>query len=281
MIPVVAVVAGACGGAGERVTIRGDFADTAAVPTAVVAVEGGQQAEVKRGAFSLRDLSAGPITLRLVRGTDTVATLALQNVPAGTNVQLHGLETDAPTRRAFPRTLALNGPGVLVLNGIRMGREPDRVDALGTVIAASEDRAALLVRTSDATLPDLRVVIGVGTEVVLPDSTRLEPADLHRGDSVRVEGGSDQGYVVATRITVNRRITTALRESTADPAPARDEGGGSSAASDEPAPVAASTPRRAAVSAPARIPRERAGRPGIGRGRGKGGGHGRGHGKKG
>jgi len=278
------VGAGACGGAGERVSIRGDFADTAAVPTAVVAVEGGQQAEVKRGAFVLRDLSGGPVTLRLVRGADTVATLALENVPSGTEVQLNGLETDAPTGRAFPRTMGLNGPGVLVLNGIRMGRDPGSpVDARGAVIAASRDRAALLVRPTDATLPDLRVVVGLGTEVVTADSTRVDIATVARGDSVRVEGSADNGFVVASRVTVMRRTRTAMRDAAPSPGEARSASRG-----DEPA---RASPRERAPAVrvpgvPVRVTPAARGRidpPGHGRGRGhgNGGGHGRGKGKKG
>ncbi|HEU4556389.1 MAG TPA: hypothetical protein VFS20_01025, partial [Longimicrobium sp.] len=122
IIPLIIVALAACGPGAERVSIRGDFADTAALPTAVYAVEAQREVEVKRGAFDLSDLSAGPVTLRLVRGVDTVGTLSLHNLPAGTELRLHQLETDGETRRVFPRSLELQGPPVLLVNGIRMGR---------------------------------------------------------------------------------------------------------------------------------------------------------------
>ncbi|HYE97627.1 MAG TPA: hypothetical protein VEJ18_01900, partial [Planctomycetota bacterium] len=103
------LVLAACGGAADRVSIRGDFADSASAPTLVRAVEAEREAEVQGGAFELRDLSAGPATLLLVRGSDTAATLALDNAPAGAGVVLHGLRTDARSGRAFPRAVELTG----------------------------------------------------------------------------------------------------------------------------------------------------------------------------
>lgn len=277
----------ACGRGGTRVSIRGDFVDTTAVPTSVFAVEAGQSAEVTHGAFELRELGAGPVTLRLVRDADTVATLSLQNVPAGTELRLHGLETDGPTRRAFPRSLAVNGPSVLVLNGIRMARGeglPERVDARGTVLAASGDRAALLVRPNDAWLPDLRVVVGLGTETMSPDSAHVEPATIARGDSVRVEGRTDNGFVVASRITTWRRTVTAMRDTPARRSSA-EETSGASPPDESPAPPH-ETARAAGPAAPARVVvpmrvRREVGRAERGRGGGRGRGNGRGHAKKG
>ncbi|HEV7590744.1 MAG TPA: hypothetical protein VGO40_21720, partial [Longimicrobium sp.] len=79
----------ACGGGADRVSIRGDFADSASAATVVRAVEAEREVEVKGGAFELRDLAAGPATLRLVRGADSAGTLALDNAPAGAGVVLH------------------------------------------------------------------------------------------------------------------------------------------------------------------------------------------------
>ncbi|HEX9935472.1 MAG TPA: hypothetical protein VGB15_00065 [Longimicrobium sp.] len=286
IIPLLFPALAACGAGGERVSIRGDFADTAAMPTAVYAVEAQRQVEVKRGAFELGDLSAGPVTLRLVRGVDTVGTLSLQNVPAGTELELQKLQTDGDTRRAFPRSLALQGPPVLLVNGIRMGRAdalPEQVDARGTVLAMSDDHAALLVRPFDAALPDMRVVVGLGTETVTPDSTAIEADAILPTDSVRVEGRVDQGFVVASRITVLRHGDTAMRD--AQPAafpPA--QGDGEPEPDADPQPAAASTPAPipAAVRVPVRVPREiRRQIDGPGNGRGGGKGRGQGRGKKG
>ncbi len=286
IIPLLFPALAACGPGAERVSIRGDFADTAAVPTAVYAVEAQRQVEVKRGAFDLRDLSAGPVTLRLVRGVDTVGTLSLHNLPAGTELQLHQLETDGETRRAFPRSIELQGPPVLLVNGIRMGRAdalPAQVDARGTVLALADDHSALLVRPNDAALPDLRVVMGLGTETVTPDSAAIEPTAILPTDSVRVEGRVDQGFVVATRVTVLRPGATALRA----PPPAAgplldDQGSGASSASGSDGDAAAPARVPVAASVPARAAREirpqrgndrvRGGGKARGRGGGKGGG---------
>ncbi|HET7230394.1 MAG TPA: hypothetical protein VFJ16_10360 [Longimicrobium sp.] len=293
---LLAAALGGCGDGGERVSIRGDFADTAAVPTSVFAVEAGREAEVKRGAFDLRDLSAGPVTLRLVRGVDTVGSVMLQNVPAGTRLQLHALRTDGATRRAFPRALALEGPPVLLVNGIRMAggdAVPAQVDARGTVLSASEDGAALLVRPADPALPDLRVVVGLGTETVAPDSSRVEPAGITGGDSVRVEGRTDGGFVVASRLTVWRRGRTGGASAAASTpegrADSRDDSEPERTASAAPSPTPPSPtppPVRTAARVPVRVPREVRQRidrieHGRGGGKGRGNGGGRGHGKKG
>jgi len=270
----------ACEGGGERVSIRGSFADTALVPTAVFAVEAERQVEVKRGAFDLRDLSAGPVTLRLVRGVDTVGTVALHNVPAGTSVELTGLETDGPTGRAFPRSVSLSGPPVLLVNNLRMGggdAVPAQVDARGVVLAASDDRAALLVRPADAAIPDLRVVMGLAAETMVPDSTPVELAGVRAGDSVRVEGRPDGGFVVATRLTVWRHLAESTRdEAVASPEPRRVAAASPPERVREPVPAAVRVP----VSVTREIRRQigRA-RPGGGGARGRG--NGRGHGKKG
>ncbi len=279
-IPILSlVVLAACGGGADRVSIRGDFADSASAPTLVRAVEAEREVEVKGGAFELRDLSAGPATLRLVRGADTAGTLALDNAPAGAAVVLHGLRTDARSGRAFPRAVELTGADLLVVNGVRMAsdaRIPADVDAHGAVLALAEERDALLFRPDDASLPDLRVVVGLGTEAVTPDGDPADLASLARGDSVRVKGRADRGFVVAERLTLSRRAALgAAPEPTATEAP---ESAPASPAASSTVPAAASAP------APRIVPRVRAVVParvlrGNGRGRGHGGGGGRGHGK--
>jgi hypothetical protein len=268
-------VLAACGGGAERVSIRGDFADSASAPTRVRAVEAEREAEVKGGAFELRDLSAGPATLRLVRGADTAGTLALDNAPAGAAVVLHGLRTDARSGRAFPRAVELTGADLLGVNGVRMAgdaRIPAEVDAHGAVLALAEERDALLFRPDDASLPDLRVVLGLGTEAVTPDGDPADLAVLARGDSVQVKGRADRGFVVAERLTLSRRAALgAAPEPTATEAPESAPASTvPSSSATAPAPYVA--PRVRTV-APARVLR------GNGRGRGHGGGGGRGHGK--
>jgi hypothetical protein len=263
----------ACGGAGDRVSIRGDFADSASAATVVRAVEAGRDVEVTDGAFELRDLAAGPATLRLVRGADSSAVLALDNAPAGSAVVLRGLRVDPASGRAFPRSVELSGAEVLLVNGVRMGRDgalPAEVDARGSILALSDERDALLVRPDDASLPDLRVVVGLGTHAVREGGAPADLAALARGDSVRVRGRVDQGFVVADSLTVMGR--TAAGEQ-AMPAPE---------AAPPPNDAVPSIPPAATVSPRAleRVgPRPRS-EP-RGKGHGRGGGRGRGKGDRG
>jgi hypothetical protein len=270
-VPFLVLGVAACGGGADRVSIRGDFADSASAATAVRAVEAEREVEVKGGAFELGDLSAGPATLRLVRGADTSATLALDNAPAGAGVVLHGVRVDPRSGRAFPRSLELTGVELLLVNGVRMAddaRVPAQVDAHGAILALSDARDALLFRPDDASLPDLRVVVGLATETATAEGEPVEAASLARGDSVTVKGRADHGFVVAERLTVRRRV--ALETASAVQPEARPRA---------PEPVAAAAPRIAAprVRAPAAVPI----RVFRGKGRGRGGGRGHGKGRKG
>ena len=267
------VAVSACGGAADRVSIRGDFADSASAATMVRAVEAAREAEVKGGAFELRDLSAGPATLRLVRGADSAGTLALDNAPAGAGVVLHGLRTDARSGRAFPRAVELTGVDLLLVNGVRMANAaalPAEVDTPGAILALSDEHDAILLRPDDASLPDLRVVVGLATETVTPDGDPVDLASLARGDSVRVKGRADHGFVVAERLTVPRRAAGEVASVEPVPEPVQPR------SAPQPAPVAApaSAPRIAprVRSAPVRVLR------GHGRARGGGRGHGKGKG---
>ncbi|HEU4561746.1 MAG TPA: hypothetical protein VFS20_28230, partial [Longimicrobium sp.] len=142
--------------------------------------------------------------------------------------------------------------------------------------ALSDDHAALLVRPNDAALPDLRVVVGLGTETVTPDSAAIEPTAILPTDSVRVEGRVDQGFVVAARVTVLRPGATAslIPEPAADPSVVETGSGPSSASNDDDAPARA-------VSAPVGVTRAIRGRGGDAPGRGGGQARGRGGGKGG
>lgn len=276
-IPAAALFAAGCGGDEGRVAIRGAFADAAQAPTSVFAVEAEREAEVKNGAFAFRGLSAGPVTLRLVHGADTVGVLALSSLPAGAVVDLRGLRVDSATHLAFADGVGLTGPEAVTANGLRItdaARLPAQVDAHGTVLAVSDDRDALLLRPDDPALADLRVVVGASVETVTPDGDPVEGVRISRGDSLRVIGRSDQGFVVAEKLVVPRR------RAVAEAPPPSDEGGGETRA-----PSRTSTRTHAAAAPappppplPVRVVREIRDRlEGKGHGRGRG----RGHGKKG
>lgn len=266
-----------CGGAADRVSIRGDFADSAAAATVVRAVEAGREVEVKGGAFELDGLAAGPATLRLVRGADSSATLALDNAPAGTAVVLHGLRVDPASGRAFPRAVELSGTELLVINGVRLARDgalPAEVDARGSILALSDERDALLVRPDDASLPDLRVVVGLGTHAASEDGAPADLAALARGDSVRVRGRVDQGFVVADSLIVMRGTATETA-SRAEAAPAPREVPPPNDAVPSIAPAATVSPRALERVGPRPRSEPR------GKGHGRGGGRGRGKGNRG
>lgn len=276
-IPAAALVAAGCGGNEGRVSIRGAFADPAQAPTSVFAVEAEREAEVKNGAFAFRGLSAGPVTLRLVHGADTLGVLALSSLPAGAVVELRGVRVDTATHLAFADGVGLTGPEAVTANGLRVtdaARIPTQVDAHGTVLAIADDRDALLLRPDDPALPDLRVVVGASVETVTPDGDPVEDLRLSPGDSLRVQGRTDQGFVVAEKLVVPRRRAVAA-------APASDAGGG-----DEPPAARRASSRARAAAPPAppppplpvRMVRELRDRI---EGRGHGRGRGRGHGKKG
>jgi hypothetical protein len=293
------LTAAACGNGGGTVTLRGDFPASESIPTSVVAVEAEQEAEVAAGGFELAGLTPGPVTLRLVREGETLGTLAVGNLPAGSTLALRGLRVDPETRRAFPTTVEVDGPGLVRINGLRMGPAgalPAEVDERGVVLATSMGSGILLLRPDDAALPDLRVLLSPATETLTPDGDPVVVDALAAGDSVRVEGRTDSGIVVATRLTVPRHL--AIAESEGDVSAASGGGGSASGESDGGedgsdggdgggADGASAEPvRRVPVALP-RVIRERLERAGErekGRGRGddreKGGDRGKGGGKK-
>ncbi len=199
-LPALAVLLAACGSGAETISVKGDFADPAAAPGRVYALEARVDAEVRDGAFELGGLATSPISLRMVQNGDTVGQVELTELAPGTGVVLHGLRTDARSGRAFPATVEVSGARVVRVNGIRMmspAALPAAINTRGVVLAASSDRAALLVRPADAGLPDLRVVV---TPI-----TVAELRSLAIGDSVHVRGPTESGFVVADSVTKRHR----------------------------------------------------------------------------
>lgn len=201
-----ASILAACGGDAEGIAVQGDFAPGGTLPGRVFAMEAGTDAEVRDRAFELRGLATSPISLRLVQGADTVGRIDIADLPAGSRAVLHGLRTDARSGRAFPATVELTGAQSVTVNGIRMMNEgaiPATVDADGVVLAASADRRALLVRPANEQLPDLRVVVTPVTAVVTRDSLAADISTLSIGDSVRIGGKRERGFIVADRLTLS------------------------------------------------------------------------------
>ncbi|HEX2208629.1 MAG TPA: hypothetical protein VHG93_13165 [Longimicrobium sp.] len=229
MVPALALAA--CGGGEDGAVVEGTFAPGFA-PTGVWIVESERNEPADTTGFRLADVTPGPVSLRLMNGADTAAVLNLSGLAAGARLHLEGLRVDDESGFAFPRAVRLEGGDVVTVNGLRMApasRIPRELDVRGAVLAWSSDVGALLVRPDERRLPDLRVVVGLATEVVGEDGGGADATMLQPGDSVRVEGRSDEGYVVATRITLPTRLATRPIESEVGD----DEGDGGDAAADE------------------------------------------------
>lgn len=273
-------VLAACGGGAEGAVVEGDFAPGAGLaPTGVWVVESQRREAADSAGFRLADLTSGPVSIRLLDGADTAAVLNVSGLPPGARLGLRGLRVDGDSRYAFPRAVELDGADVVTVNGVRMapaGRVPRQVDVRGALLGWSSDVGAMLLRPADARLPDLRVVVGMATEFVGTDGGVADPTTLQPGDSLRVEGRSDNGYVVATRITVPTRIG-AVPEGEGD----ADEGGGASddGAGSEDGDADEGAASAPAASAPAAAPVVRGnGPPGRGNGRARGQERGKGRG---
>jgi hypothetical protein len=273
---VLVLCTAACGRG--SVVVSGDVAsDGAAAPDGVWATEVGRHAALDDGRFELSELAAGPLSLRLLAEDDTVGVMDLGGLPRGTRLHLAGIRVDRRSGRAFPRTVEVEGTDAVTINGVRMApdeRLPREVDAAGTVLALDMAAGALLMRPDDERIADLRVIVTLATEVATSDGDPVQPELLARGDSVRVEGISEAGFVIATRLLVPRGA--AVRES----------GRGTPSTPAASAPPQRAAPQRAPprpAAAPARPPEARPDPPGRsgdapGRGRGRGQNRGRGNG---
>jgi hypothetical protein len=275
----MALALAACGG-GDGAAVEATFAPGLGAD-GVWVVESERRERADSSGFALADLTPGPVSIRLLRGADTAALLNVAGLPDGARVRLQELRVDGDSRYAFPRAVELDGAEMVTVNGLRMapeGRIPRAVDVRGAVMAWSSDVGALLFRPDDARMPDLRVVVGRSTEVVGEDGGGADPVAMRPGDSVRVEGSRDAGYVRASRLTLPTRIGQAP---VVEDDGGEDEGGngGEDADDDAGRATAAAAVRRPAaahasrpaprVAAPAARSDDRPGR-GNGNGRGRG-----------
>ena len=295
----------ACGG-DEGATVAGNFAPGAASPTSVWVVEAERSAKADTAGFSIAGLVPGPASMRLMRGGDTAGVLNVGSLPSGSKLTLHGLRVDEASGLAFPRSIELDGADAVVVNGIRMapaGRVPETVDAGGAVLGWAPDAGAMLLRPQNASLPDLRVIVGPTTELVGTDGGQAAASSITPGDSVQVQGRFENGYVLASRITIPSRVATTdlpglapsdgtvddepedERESTASSSPATSSGTAERTSTPTPAAAPRSSPvvrSEAPAHTPARLrdaPPARERHENRGRGRGNGGGNGKGKGK--
>lgn len=285
VVPVLALAA--CGGGAEGASVEATFAPGLGAD-GVWVVESERRESADSGGFAVADLSPGPVSIRLLSGSDTAAVLNVSGLPPGARLRLRGLRVDGDSRFAFPRAVELEGAEMVTVNGVRMAsdaRIPREVDVRGAVLAWSSDVGALLVRPDDARMPDLRVVVGMATEVVGEDGGGADAVAMRPGDSIRVEGRRDEGYVVATRLTLPTRlgqappVVDAPAADEDDDGGAADDGGPAASTGGGSTPVPAAVTSRSRVTAPAARVNADPGR-GNGRGAERGKGRGNGHGKK-
>lgn len=290
----VALLSG-CGDDAAGIAVRGDFAPGARAPTSVYALEAGRGAEVDEKGFALADLSTSPISLRVLVDGDTAGRIDLPGLPDGAELTLRGVRMDAASGWAFPAEVEIKGASSVMVNGIRMMNPsalPGSVDATGVILAASADRAALLVRPTDESLPDLRVVVTQTTATVTPDSQSAVLSSISVGDSVHVQGPTERGFVLADRLTLVGIPSSVGMGPGEAPGLAAEERG-SDATRESSSPRESSAPRGVAAvpvvrspppsvvrrSAPPALERRNGNGNGRGAERGRGGGNGKGNDK--
>lgn len=247
-------------GCGRTVTVTGTLDDEDAVE-AVWHFGGEERAVVDGGAFRLEDLSGDPIDLRFTSDDGVHARMEIRELAGGARVDLLGVWLNDGLAHAS--AVELEGADLVTINGIRfapVGSLPRELDERGVVLAAGRAGDALLVRPLDESLPDLRVVVTPATEVVSPDGDPVQGDGAEVGDTVRIAGRAESGYVVASRLELPRMST--LRDS------GDGDGGGRDAAARE----------RRGDEARERIESDDRKKEGRGRGQGRGRGRGRGGG---
>ena len=160
---------------------------------------------IENGTFAFSDVPAGPVNVRISAGEEEIARIDLRDIPGGATLSLDRIRFDRKREFAFPAAVQMDGADVVTINGIRRGNAevlPNRVDVSGTVLAISEDADALIFRPRSERLPDLPVVITPVTRVTEPSGDVATLERVSAGDSVRVEGRTDSGYLFAERIIV-------------------------------------------------------------------------------
>lgn len=152
--------------------------------------------------FTIAGIRGEVVELEFAEGNDRLGRMRIERWNADELV-LRGIWMDDGVAHAT----ALRGEAAADVNGLRMagaGALPLTIEADGVVLAASGRGDALILRPVGSGLPDLRVVLTPGTAIEREGGG--PPRDeLRFGDSVRVEGTAEAGYVVATRLVVRAR----------------------------------------------------------------------------
>ncbi len=212
-IPYILILAlTACGGDG--VVVRGTLAEGDDGARRVWLVGGGIGSAVRDSVFEVTADSAGTLALRFADEDGDISRMELEDVAPGADLLLSGVWIARGEGLAFPTSVTGEGDDMIRVNGLRVAISEDGsgdVDLQGTVLAVGDD--ALLIRPHDESQADLRVVVTPGTSIRSPDEDPSEVDDLEFGDSVRVQGMTTSGYVVATNLVTPRRASLRSGES--------------------------------------------------------------------
>lgn len=204
MLPILALSAAGCGE--DSVSLSGSLVPGSEA-TEVFVLGGAERAQVTADSFSVSTVTSDTVELRFAAGDGEPARMLLTGLPSDGSVHLEGIWIEDGV--AHPARVHTEEGGPVLVNGFRMvspAAQPQQVDAAGTVLSASRQGDAMLVRPADEALPDLRVVITPGTVLRRTDGgPGPGPGDagaLDYGDSVRVVGQGVDGYVVATEVVL-------------------------------------------------------------------------------
>gem|GEM_PF-4956963 len=175
-----------------------------------------QRAEIVGDSFTVSGITSDVVELRFARGANEAGGMELREIARGAHLQLRGIRVEDGV--AFPAAVE-GAADRVVVNGVRMGGVaalPDRVAIAGLLLSRSRSGDALLVRPDDDQLPDLRVVVTPATAVQGPGggTASLERTDF--GDSLRVTGVVEDGFLIATAVEI-RAGSSAAGESSGSP----------------------------------------------------------------
>lgn len=189
----------------DAVSLEGTLADGGAAVQAWVAGSDAR-ATVEGGAFRLDAVPRDGAVIGFAReGADT-SWMRLGPIGSGGTLRMSAIRF--ADGLAFPA--AIEGPdGPVEVNGLRIGGAdaiPGELNVAATVLAVSGEGDALLIRPAEGALPDLNVVLTPAAVVQTVDGDPVDAEGLEFGDSLRVSGVGQGAYLVASEVTVPRRV---------------------------------------------------------------------------
>jgi hypothetical protein len=209
------------------VVIQGSFASESEPctdpPVTRVYLQGGvDTATVRDCAFRLIASDSGALVLAFADEAEEVGSMYLESVPARSRITLDRIGFDEEDL-AFPAAVGLRGAEVIEINGVRAGDPhslPRTVRIEGSVLGVDAGKGLVLVRPGYDRLPDLNVRVDSASDVRTTANLPGSLEELEFGDSVRIEGATRNGLVLATTV-----IVPAPPEPPERPAPSEAERG--------------------------------------------------------